>query len=591
MSHKGIAASPGIVIGRALLLDRDDLTIPKHEIKEEDLPKEIARFEDALIKTRKEMIEMQTRIEDKMGTKHAEIFDAHLLVLEDRMLIEEVIRRLEKEKRCVEFVFYESLQKFAKAFSSIEDEYLKERAADIQDVGRRVLRNLLGKHHETLSSIEEKGIVIAYDLAPSETVFINKSFVLGFATDIGSRTSHTAIIARSLEIPAIVGLEDITQRVEYGDTIILDGIHGIIEINPNEKLIAHYREEIKKFEEITRNLSVFQTLPAVTTDDHKLKLMANIELPSESDSALIHGAVGIGLYRTEFFYMNRTDLPTEQEHYENYKIVADKMYPHEVVVRTMDLGGDKFLSHLNVPNELNPFMGWRAIRFSLEKKDIFKTQLRAILRANEHGNLKILYPLITNLEELIQANLVLEVVKKELIADGHTINTDIGVGAMIEVPSAALITDLLAPHVDFFSIGTNDLIQYALAVDRVNEHIAYLYDPAHPGVLRFIDKIIRDAKDANIRVAMCGEMASDPIYIPLLIGMGLEEFSVPSAFISEIKKVSRSISRTECQKLWSQVQKISTGKEIQKILVEFLRLKVPELLLYNSFHGGELDST
>lgn len=571
---KGIPASPGISMGRAFLLDSEEPTVHKRQIAEEELPREITRFEEALIQTRKELLDIQKKIAEEMSSEHAEIFNAHLLVLEDKMLLEEVISRLRSEKLTVEYILLDVIKRYIKAFSKMDDEYLRERISDIDDVGKRMLRNLLGQQRRDLSALKEKVIVVAYDLSPSDTALMHKKNVIGFVTDIGGRTSHTAIMAKSLEIPAVVGLETVTRWVKSGDYMIVNGNQGVVVINPAEETLKKYEEERLHFEEFSRRLVGLKELPAETLDGYRIKLAANIELPEEISSVLAHGAFGIGLYRTEYFYMNRKDLPSEEEQCEAYRRVAIQMAPHAITIRTLDLGGDKFISQLDIPYEINPFMGWRAIRFCLAKPEIFKTQLRAIMRASVDGKLRLMYPLISGIEELKEANAILEEVKDELRQEGIRFDEDIEVGAMIEVPSAALIADLLAKEADFFSIGTNDLIQYSLAVDRVNEKIAYLYEPAHPAILRIIKNIIDAAHKEGIWVGMCGEMAGEPLFIPILLGFGLDEFSTSPVNVPEIKQVIRSLSLTQSKEIAKQVLAFSTGKEI----VEFLRSRLKEIV-------------
>ncbi len=571
---KGIPASPGIAIGKALSLDTEDFNIPRKEISDKELPQEIARFEEALIQTRSEIMEIQEKISKEMGSAHAEIFSAHLLVLEDRMLIEEVITRLKKEKLSVEYVFLEVLKKYVKAFYRVDDEYLKERVSDIDDVGKRILRNLLGRQRRNLMDLKEKIIVVAYDLSPSDTAMMHKKNVIGFVTDIGGRTSHTAIMAKSLELPAIVGLELATQKIQSGDTLILDGNRGEVHINPDKSILKKYEDLQHRFAIFEKEILKSKDLPAVTLDGHKLEVAANIELPEEIPSVIAHGAFGIGLYRTEYFYLNRKDLPLEEEQFQAYKKVATQMGSRPVVIRTMDLGGDKFLSQLQVPHQMNPFLGWRAIRFSLARPDIFKVQLRAILRASVYGKLKIMYPMISGLDELRQANKVLEEAEEELKQKRLSFDKDIEVGAMIEIPSAALTCDLLAKEVDFFSIGTNDLIQYALAVDRSNEKIAYLYEPTHPAVLRLIKNVIDTGHQNNIWVGMCGEMAGEKSLAILLLGMGLDEFSTSPALVPEIKIIIRSITLEQAKAVAEKSLTLATGKEVE----EFAKRKLKELV-------------
>jgi phosphotransferase system enzyme I (PtsI) len=553
---------------------KEELDIPKHAIQQEEIPVQIQLFEEALIKTRKAIIDLQKKISSNMGQEEAQIFDAHLLVLEDRMLIEEVIARLKKDKLNVAYIFSEVLKKYIDVFSKIEDEYLKERTADINDVGKRILRNLLGAQPKGLTEIKDKLIAVAHDISPSDTAAMHKQHVLAFVTDIGGKTSHTAIMAKSLEIPAVVGVQDATLRIKSGDILIVDGNMGIVIVNPDEETLSVYRQEGEKLKGIAEKFFLVKDLPVVTLDAKAIEVNANIEFPDEVPAVKMHGAQGIGLYRTEFFYMNRKDLPSEDEHYQAYKYVVCEMNPHQVIVRTIDLGGDKFLSQLQIPGEMQPFLGWRAIRFCLARPDIFKLQLRAILRASVHGKLRLMYPMISGIDELKQANKILEEAKKELKKEGRDFDEKIQVGAMIEVPSAAMTADILAKEADFFSIGTNDLIQYSLAVDRTNEKVAYLYEPAHPAVLRLIKNIIDAAHKAGIWVGMCGEMAGEPNFALLLLGLGLDEFSMPPQVIPEIKYLLRSVTLKHAQAVASEALSLSTGIEVE----DFTRLKLREIL-------------
>jgi phosphotransferase system enzyme I (PtsI) len=484
------------------------------------------------------------------------------------MIIDEIINRLRKEKLNIEYVFEIVLKKYITAFQKINDEYLKERITDIEDVGKRLLKNLLGETKQILFNLPPKSVVVAYDLSPSDTATMHRKNVIAFVTDIGGKTSHTAIMAKSLEIPAVVGLEDITEHVKNGDTIIVDGTTGTVHINPRQNVLDQCLKDQKRLIRFDKELQELKFLSAETKDGHCVELSANIELPEEIPAVIAHGAEGIGLYRTEYFYMNRKDLPTEEEHYEAYSKVCDKIKPNALTIRTLDLGGDKFLSQLNVPKEMNPFLGWRAIRLSLANPDVFKAQLRAILRASTHGKIRLMYPMISGVEELDAANKFLEEAKKELRAKHIPFSKDIEIGAMIEVPSAALIADILAEKVDFFSIGTNDLIQYALAVDRVNEKIAYLYEPTHPAVLRLIRNIIDAGHSKGIWVGMCGEMAGEPRFAPLLLGLGLDEFSVPTTSILKIKKIIRSVIYDDTKELADEALRLSTAKEVEELVAK-----------------------
>ncbi len=573
----GIPASPGVAIGPAFLFNSVEPLIVRRTIEHGQISLEVARFEEALTQTRRQILDIQKQLAQEMGQDHAEIFNAHLLVLEDRALIEEVLSGLHRDHVNVEFLFSETVKKYIRAFAKIDDEYLKERTADIEDVRKRMLRNLLGKDHESLATLNAPVVVVSYDLSPSDTASMHKGHVLALVTAIGGRTSHTAIMAKSLEIPAVVGLGKATQHIRKGDRLIVDGTHGDVWLDPDEATVAAYEEKRHTLVAMGERLSEIRDLPAETTDGHKVVLSANIELPEELDSVIAHGAEGIGLYRTEFFYMSRTDLPSEEDQFAAYKAVAERMRPHTVIIRTFDLGGDKFLSHLEIPYEMNPFMGWRAIRFCLAQPEIFKRQLRAILRASAFGPLKLMYPMISGVEELLQANQLLQESREELRQQGLAYNEQMPVGAMIEVPSAAMICDLLAKEVQFFSIGTNDLIQYSLAVDRGNEKIAYLYEPAHPGVLRLIKQVIDTGHAHGLWVGMCGEMAGEPALGLILLGMGMDEFSVSPVLVPTVKRMIRAVSRADAEQIATQALTFSTGREVAQFAQDRLRELVPDL--------------
>ena len=577
-TFQGIPVSPGVAIGRAYVLrSEDSFSVPKTLIKPDDIPKEIVRFEDTLTKTRSELFAIRKKIAQELGHEHSDIFSAHLLILEDRTLIEDVLSRIKEEQVTAEYAFSLVIQRYFHAFAQINDEYLKERVADIKDVGRRILLNLRGEKQDSLVHLKEEVIVIAHDLSPSETAMMDREHVIAFATEIGGPTSHTAIMARSMEIPAVVGLDRISHEVLNGDLLIIDGNRGIAIINPDNETIERYTREEKKFVELITELDKLKALPAETLDGYKIQLVANIEFPDEIPSVIAHGAEGIGLYRTEYFYMNRADLPTEEEQFQAYKKVAEQLNPKPVVIRTLDLGGDKFLSSLELPREMNPFMGWRAIRFCLTRVDIFKNQLRAIMRASVYGKLKLMYPMISSYTELVQANKILEEVKKELSEKKIDFDSNVEIGAMIEIPSAAIMSDVLAREVDFFSIGTNDLIQYSLAVDRVNEKIAYLYEPTHPAILKLIHQTITNAKKANIWVSVCGEMAGDPAMALLLVGFGINQLSMSSFALPKVKKIIRSVTLKQAQEVSLRAIEFNTGEEIKKFAETKLKSFVPEL--------------
>jgi phosphotransferase system enzyme I (PtsI) len=576
---EGAGVSPGMACGKIHVV-RDDLDdVARYRIAPSQVPDEIGRFETALILTRMQILEMQQRIAESIGAKDAAIFDAHLLVVEDRTLIDEVLRKLETDLCNVEWVFQEVATRYAETLNKIDDPYLRERALDIQDVTKRVIRNLQGKAPKTFLALSELHILVAHNLTPSDTASINRANVLGIATDLGSRTSHAAILARSLNIPAVVGLHDITAKLETGQHVLVDGSDGLLIVNPAAETIAHYEEVESRRARVVAQLKELRTTRSTTRDGHHVVLSANIELPQDVEAVAANGAEGIGLFRTEFLYLNRTTLPTEDEQFETYRKVAERVRPDPLIIRTFDLGGDKLApGTVDITDELNPFLGWRAIRLCLENIDIFKTQLRAILRASAVGNMKIMFPMISGLEELRAAKAVLAECNEELRRSGIPLGEEIEVGAMIEIPSAAICANVLASEVDFFSIGTNDLIQYALAVDRVNEKIAYLYEPTHPAILRLL-KMIADAAHAHhIWVGVCGEMAGDVALIPLLLGLGMDELSAGATLVPRIKRAVQSLAIPECRELVEEALKLNTGSEILERCLELADKRYGDLL-------------
>jgi len=573
---RGMGVSPGIAHG-VLHVVRDDLEdVARYTIEPAQIGNEIGRFETALVQTRVQILEMQQKIAEAIGAKDAAIFDAHLLVVEDRTLIDEVLRRLESERCNVEWVFQEVASNYAETLSKIDDPYLRERALDIQDVTRRIVRNLQGKTPRPVLGAPEPHILIAHNLTPSDTAGMDRQLVLGMATDLGSRTSHTAIIARSLNIPAVVGLHDATQKLESGQHVLLDGYTGLVIVDPTSETLAYYGEVQIRKGQMAQALRGLRESTSTTADGRHIVLSANIELPSDVDAVSENGAEGIGLYRTEFLYINRDTLPTEEEQYEIYRKVAEQVHPHPLIIRTFDLGGDKLaIGAADTGDEMNPFLGWRAIRFCLENVDIFKTQLRAIIRASAVGNVKVMFPMISGLDELRRAREVLEESRSEV---GAGAGAKMEVGVMIEVPSAAISADLLAHEVDFFSIGTNDLIQYAIAVDRVNERIAHLYEPTHPAVVRLL-KMVADAAHANkLWVGVCGEMASDVALIPLLLGLGMDELSVGATSVPRVKAAVRTLALPECRSLVEEALKLQTASEILTRCLELATQRYGDLL-------------
>ena len=561
---RGIAVSGGVCHGKVLVLDAPKSeTIPCYAVPDADVPQHIQRLQQAMVETRHQILEVQQKVSQNIGAKDAGIFDAHLLVLEDPALVDEVTRLIQDEKINVEHAYHSAAEKYTTALAAIEDDFLRERAADMRDVTHRVLDNLMGRKDEIdLARLTEPCIIVSYDLSPSRTAVLDKAKVLGFATDIGGKTSHTAIMARSLRIPAVVGVGSASRELKTGQHILVDGFNGQLILNPTDQTLFEYGQLVRKHAGLEEKLRETVDKAAVTLDGVSIALSANIETPNEVEDVKQSGADGVGLYRTEYFFINRSDLPSEEEQYRAYRQVAAELKPHPVIIRTLDLGGDKFLSHLQVASEMNPFLGWRAIRFCLQEKDLFRTQLRAILRASAEGNVKMMYPMVSGLDELNQANELLEECRVQLREKGLPFDENMDVGIMIEIPSAALAAEALARRVKFFSIGTNDLIQYSLAVDRLNSRIAHLYEPTHPAVLRLI-KMTTDAAHAHgIWTGVCGEMAGDPALTPLLLGLGVDEISVASTFVPKIKHVIRRLKMSEARDLATFALSCESGDEI-----------------------------
>jgi phosphotransferase system enzyme I (PtsI) len=560
---RGIGVSPGVVQAPAFLLTTEEVRVVEREVAEAELPREIVRFEEAVIATRQQIHEIQTRMQGALDRGSASLFDAHLLVLDDRAFIEEILRAIPARRKNVETLLRAVAERYAGALEKMEDDYLRERAADVRDVARRLLRNLSGQSRRTLDHLTEPCILVANDLAPSDAASLDREKILGFVTDLGSPTSHTAIMARAMDIPAIVGLHDVSLRVSSGDDLLVDGAQGTLVVRPSEETRLAYGKRAQAATQIRRRLEDLRSQPAETPDGYRVHLAANIELPQDAQAVLQHGAAGVGLYRTEFLFLQRQTLPDEIEQLRAYEEVVRKVAPDPVIIRTMDIGGDKFLSAIKMPNELNPFMGWRAIRFCLAQPKIFLTQLRAILRASAAGAVKIMYPMISTVNEVLQANEILEQAKAELRKEGHPFDEAIEVGIMIEVPSAALTARQIAPHVRFFSIGTNDLIQYSLAADRVNERIAYLYEPTHPAILRLIRSTIEVSREAGLWTGVCGEMAGDPSLVPLLVGLGADELSLSPNRIPAVKSVIRRLEMPRAEALARNALACDSASEIR----------------------------
>ena len=578
-TFRGIGVSPGVAHGKIYVHCIAEEVVPQYDISSPGVPEEVTRFEQALIKTREQLHELQQRIASGIGSSApSSILDVHLSITEDPALIEPVIARIEKERKNVEFIFNDVARKYVTTLAQLPDEFLRERAADVQDVTRRIVRNLLGQEHRVLTNLPPDTIVVAHDLAPSDTTSLDRQHVCGLATDVGSHTSHTAIVARSMSLPAVVGLRNLSQHVHDGQTAILDGYSGTLIIEPTEQTMYVYGQLEVKRQSVQDRLAALHNLPAQTLDGHRMALSGNIELPSDVPAVLAAGAEGIGLFRTEFLYLSRKDFPSEKEQYEKYAEVARAVKPHSVIIRTLDIGGDKFHSEEATAPEINPFLGFRAIRFCLANVDIFEAQLRAILRASAEGNVKIMYPMISGVAEVIQANDILRQVMSDLKKEGIPFDKDIHVGAMIEIPSAALTAEMIAAEVDFFSIGSNDLIQYTMAVDRVNEKVANLYEPTHPAILRLIRAVVEAAHNNGIWVGVCGEIAGEPLFTPLLLGMGIDELSVASSSLPRVKEVIRRLKLSEAQELAAASLHTNSGREVLAMLNALLQRVDPDLL-------------
>ncbi|MCP4715895.1 MAG: phosphoenolpyruvate--protein phosphotransferase [Deltaproteobacteria bacterium] len=565
--HKGIGASPGIIISKALLVDHGRPDFSHYRLSDENqIIEETARLKKALDESKRQLIKVKQEVSQKKIKEAQYIIDTHILILQDRILIDDTIKRIKNDKIDAAWALKNTIRELRKNINEISDDYMQERTSDIEYIEKRILRNLAGKKAELLSNITEKVIIVATDLSPADTANLNVSEVLGFLTEIGGKTSHTAIMARALKIPSVVGLQDITSQISNGDMLIIDGSHGVVIINPDSETLFKFQEKKEQYEEFERGLLKYKTLSPESRDGYRIQLLANIEIVEEVTSVIDFGAEGIGLFRTEFLYINKKELPGEEDLFSIFKDVILQVTPHPVTIRTLDIGGDKFLSHIEVADEMNPAMGLRAIRFCLREISIFKTQLRAILRASAFGRVKILFPMISCVTEVKQIKQILKEVKADLKKEKKAFDPGIEIGIMIEVPSAATIADLLAREVDFFSIGTNDLIQYLLAIDRVNEQVSYLYQPLHPAVLRLLRRIIDSAHDQGIPVAMCGEMAGEPMYLSILLGMGIDELSMNPISILETKKVLRSLTYNDCKALTEKVFSFSTSEEIKTYL-------------------------
>lgn len=575
----GIAVSPGVSQGRVVVMGKAHAASARRSVSDGELAAEINRFKQALVATRQQLTEVQRRLTEKMGADHAGIFEAHLLVLDDPEVNNEVLRFIQKDKVNAEFAYQSVAERYAESLAAIDDEYLRERAADMRDITARVLNNLHGRGDDgdLRHILKEPCIVVAHDLAPSQTAQMDRDKVLGFATDVGSRTSHTAIMARSMKIPAIVGLKTITSDLRTGDTVLLDGVSGLIIINPTDQTLFQYGQLARRQKSLDEKLHENQSKPAITLDGHRVTLSGNIEHADDSEAIRTSGAEGVGLFRTEYLFINHESSPSEQEQFEFYHSVAKALSPTPVIIRTLDLGGDKLRPGDDGPVEMNPFLGWRAIRFCLEEKDLFRTQLRAILRASAPGNVKMMYPMISGLDELAGANALLEECKAELRAAKVPFDENMEVGIMVEIPSAVMIADVLARHSKFFSLGTNDLIQYSLAVDRTNEKIAHLYDPTHPAIVRLIKQTVDAAHHVGNWAGVCGEMAGDPVLVPLLLGLGVDELSVAPPTVPLIKFLIRRLKISEARELAAFALRCESSAEIMAKCFDLAYKTAPEI--------------
>jgi phosphotransferase system enzyme I (PtsI) len=568
---QGIPASQGIAYGQVFVYIQSDVEVPSYVVDPGKRSDEIARFEQALLLTRQQITKIKHEVERNIGPEEALIFDAHLMVLEDQALIGETLREFEDTGRNLETCFNKISLRYIQAFSEIDDEYLRERAGDIRDVAQRVLQNLLGQTERSFNRLADQRVVVANDFSPSDFAGLDRSAALAIVTDRGSKTSHAVIVARSMKVPAVVGLRDFTRRAQPGDWVLVDGYEGLVILHPSENTLFRYGKIREQREGIEARLLAANRLPAVTLDGAAITLMANIEKVDEVQLVKHYNAEGVGLFRTEYLYLNSARIPSEAEQVEAYRTVAAGLAPHPVIIRTLDLGGDKPMPGNPglFPKESNPFMGFRAIRFCLEHTDIFKDQLRAILRASAHGKVRLMYPMISGAEELARANAVLEECRTELRAQGVAFDEALEVGTMIEIPSAAATADLLAQQCDFFSIGTNDLIQYLLAIDRVNDRIAHLYEPTHPAVLRTLKSVVDEAHRHDISVSVCGEMAGDPVLVPLLLGLGVDALSMTPPLIPAVRYLVRAMKLADAKQLAQAALGLAAPKEIHALCLAF----------------------
>ena len=579
-TYKGIGVSPGIAIGRAVIIERREASVFRVPIREEEVPSEVKRFLEALEKTREELGELAHKVSRSMGDEYASIFEAHAMMVSDPSFADKAVQKIESEQVNAEWALAEVQEELQARFASFDDQYLRERVADVKDVADRVQTNLQGIAHHDLSEITHDVVILADDLTPSDTIHFNRRPIVGFASETGGRTSHTSIIAKSLFMPAVIGVSRLTEMIDNDEMVIVDGYEGTLIVNPTQAMIAEYQARVLRHEEAERRLLENRAQPAITKDNHQLTLQANIELVEELKDAVRFGAEGIGLYRSEFLYISKSPLlPNEEEHLQLYRALAEALAPRECIIRTFDLGGKKLAREVIGTREDNPVLGLRGLRLCMKHREMFRTQLRGLLRASAFGKIKIMFPLVTGVQEIRQVKTLIREIKAELDEEGHLYNPDLKVGIMVEVPSAALIADILAKEVDFFAIGTNDLIQYSLAIDRSNENVSYLYEPLHPALLRLIKGIIDAGKASGIPVSMCGEMAADPIYAVVLIGLGLEIFSMNPSSIPIIKNIVRSVRYRDCRRIAEIALQKSTAQEIEEFVIESVATRFPEGLI------------
>jgi phosphotransferase system enzyme I (PtsI) len=576
--YKGTPVSPGIAIGPLLLLYADEHIVRKRRIRPEDVPSEIARFEASLLATRQQIQNIRNQLAAAVGEADASIFDAHLLLLEDTSLIESVKEQLQSRLVNVDFAYEQVVRSYTRKMRELDDDYFRERAADFLDVSRRVLRNLQGKGEHELRELDAPAVVLAHDLAPSDTAGFDRKMVLGIATEAGSRTSHTAIMARSLSLPAVVGLKDLVAKFEPGIEVLIDGYEGLFILNPTEQTKYEYGQRERAHHDVDVKLDALRETLPVTTDQRRIIVSANVEILDDLPAVKEHGAEGIGLLRTEYLFLNQDTSPTEDEQASIYTQMAQASKPHHLIIRTLDVGGDKKRPHLGIEQEVNPFLGYRGIRYSLGRPDIFRTQLRAICRAGAEGNVRVMFPMVCDIVELKAARRIVDEVREELRAQNVPQAEKLEVGIMIEVPSAALTADVLAKHVDFFSIGSNDLIQYTLAIDRGNESVAAMYQPAHPAVLRLIQNVVEAAHRNNIWVGVCGEVASDVVLMPALIGLGLDELSATPVAVPRIKRAIQALNYEQSKLLAAKLVQNESAEENQRELLSVAQQLYPEIL-------------